>query len=223
MPSEILTQVEGTENKELPTTSDFLSLIPDAEDIVSTDKVKKIVRYVDEQGKELAKPTEISSGELKKTVDGATGDATYDPEFARVGAVSVPTIPNWEVKEVPDEVLQDQTVRYGDKDLEYTVVYQHHKTITTDSVQKTIRYVDEEGKELEKSDVFTSKELKKIVDDVTGEVTYEPETGTVGHGELLTIDNWEVKEVPDEVLQDQTVKYGDKDLEYTVVYKVKRR
>jgi len=217
--SEILTQVDGTENKDVPTASDYLSLIPDAEDTVSTDEVKKIVHFVDEEGNELVAPAEVSSGELKKIENGPTGTITYEPETATLGAVPVADIPNWEIKELPQEVFEEQTVKFGDDDLHYKVVYMHHKTISTDSVKKIVRYVDEEGNELAPATVFNSDELKKIVDDVTGAVSYEPESASLGHDPLPELANWEVKDLPEEVLQDQVVKFGDEDLEFTVVYR----
>ncbi len=217
--SEILTQVDGTENKDVPTASDYLSLIPDAEDTVSTDEVKKIVHFVDEEGNELVAPAEVSSGELKKIENGPTGTITYEPETGTLGAVPVADIPNWEIKELPQEVFEEQTVKFGDDDLHYKVVYMHHKTISTDSVKKIVRYVDEEGNELAPATVLNSDELKKIVDDVTGAVSYEPESASLGNGPLPELANWEVKDLPEEVLQDQVVKFGDEDLEFTVVYR----
>lgn len=135
--SEILTQVDGTENKDVPTASDYLSLIPDAEDTVSTDEVKKIVHFVDEEGNELVAPAEVSSGELKKIENGPTGTITYEPETATLGAVPVADIPNWEIKELPQEVFEEQTVKFGDDDLHYKVVYMHHKTISTIASKKS--------------------------------------------------------------------------------------
>lgn len=217
--SEILTQVDGTENKDVPTASDYLSLIPDAEDTVSTDEVKKIVHFVDEEGNELVAPAEVSSGELKKIENGPTGTITYEPETGTLGAVPVADIPNWEIKELPQEVFEEQTVKFGDDDLHYKVVYMHHKTISTDSVKKIVRYVDEEGNELAPATVLNSDELKKIVDDVTGAVSYEPESASLDHKPLPELANWEVKDLPEEVLQDQVVKFGDEDLEFTVVYR----
>lgn len=217
--SEILTQVDGTENKDVPTASDYLSLIPDAEDTVSTDEVKKIVHFVDEEGNELVAPAELSSGELKKIENGPTGTITYEPETGTLGAVPVADIPNWEIKELPQEVFEEQTVKFGDDDLHYKVVYMHHKTISTDSVKKIVRYVDEEGNELAPATVLNSDELKKIVDDVTGAVSYEPESASLGHDPLPKLANWEVKDLPEEVLQDQVVRFGDEDLEFTVVYR----
>ena len=217
--SEILTQVDGTENKDVPTASDYLSLIPDAEDTVSTDEVKKIVHFVDEEGNELVAPAEESSGDIKKIENGPTGTITYEPETGTLGAVPVADIPNWEIKELPQEVFEEQTVKFGDDDLHYKVVYMHHKTISTDSVKKIVRYVDEEGNELAPATVLNSDELKKIVDDVTGAVSYEPESASLDHKPLPELANWEVKDLPEEVLQDQVVKFGDEDLEFTVVYR----
>lgn len=57
------------------------------------------------------------------------------------------------------------------------------------------------------------------MDDVTGAVSYEPESASLGHDPLPELANWEVKDLPEEVLQDQVVKFGDEDLEFTVVYR----
>ncbi|WP_162253437.1 mucin-binding protein, partial [Paucilactobacillus oligofermentans] len=82
-----------------------------------------------------------------------------------------PVINGYTVTTNPTEATTDQTVKSGDTDTEYTVVYtKNASTTTTDTVNKTVHYVDADGNKL--ADDFTSSaDFTTSTDAVTGKTT----------------------------------------------------
>ncbi|WP_164509947.1 mucin-binding protein [Lacticaseibacillus porcinae] len=184
---------------------------------VESDTVTKTVQYVDEAGNTLA-PDYTDSVTIDQNTDAATGEVTYDPESASLGHQDNPTIKGYHVVTSPAEATTDQTVKFGDADTTYKVVYaKDAPTVESDTVSKTVHYVDEAGNPLA-TDYTDTATLTQSTDAATGVKTYDPATATLGHQANPTIKGYHVVVSPAEATTDQTVKFGDADATYKVVY-----
>ncbi|WP_390409337.1 mucin-binding protein [Lacticaseibacillus jixiensis] len=188
----------------------------------SLNSVTKTIHFVDENGDTL-KPDYTAQANFTKVVDDQTGDVSYGPETATLGHPEAQTleIPGYTLTNTPKEATTDQTVKYGDKNIEVTLVYKANSlTQSLSSVTKTIHFVDENGDKL-KDDFTAQANFTKVVDDQTGDVSYGPETATLSHpdAQTLEIPGYTLTNTPKEATTDQTVKYGDKNIEVTLVYK----
>ncbi|WP_172208035.1 mucin-binding protein, partial [Lactococcus hodotermopsidis] len=205
----------------LPQHSSVIDEFVDASTPNEEKTITKTIRYVavDENGKEeeLTK-SYIDSVVFKKIFDATTGKITYAPESAPLGFQELPEIKGYKVKTVPSGSEIESTVKFGDANINLTVVYEKlAPTVTTKTVTKTIHYVDENGKELATS-YTDSVTFTKTVDAVTDEVTYSPVSAKLGFQELPEIKGYKVKtaELGSEIKS--TVKFGDANINLTVVY-----
>ncbi|WP_191987992.1 mucin-binding protein, partial [Lacticaseibacillus baoqingensis] len=181
------------------------------------DTVTKTVHYVDQDGNTLA-PDYTDRANFTEVTDPVTGDKTYGPENAELTHQANPTIHGYHVVENPAEATTDQTVKFGDKDIEVTVVYDKNAPQQAlDTVTKTVHYVDQEGNTLA-PDYTDQANFTEVTDPVTGDKTYGPENDKLTHQANPTIHGYHVVENPAEATTDQTVKFGDNDVEVTVVY-----
>ncbi|WP_164509866.1 mucin-binding protein [Lacticaseibacillus porcinae] len=185
--------------------------------VTNFDKVTKTVQYVDQDGKMLAKAF-TAEANFTSTTDPVTGEKKYAPESATLGFQANPTIAGYTIVTSPAEATSDQTVQFGDGDLNYTVVYEKNPLVTNfDKVTKTVQYVDQAGKTLAKA--FTAEaNFTSTTDPVTGEKKYAPESATLGFQDNPKIAGYTVLTSPAEATSEQTVQFGDGDLNYTVVY-----
>ncbi|WP_461214322.1 mucin-binding protein [Lacticaseibacillus sp. GG6-2] len=181
------------------------------------DTVTKIIHYVDQDGHRLAKDfTEHVN--FTQVTDPVTGDVTSGPESAVLAKKANPTLAGYHVVDSPIEATTDQTVKFGDKDIEVTVVYDKNAPKQAlDTVTKTIHYVDQDGHQLAK-DFTEHVNFTQVTDPVTGDVTSGPESAVLAKKANPTLAGYHVVDSPIEATTDQTVKFGDKDIEVTVVY-----
>ena len=183
--------------------------------------VTKTIHYVDADGHALTGIADaVSHVNFSALHDTTTGLTIYGPESAQLAGVANPTIKGYTVDTARSDAAttQTQTVHYGDADLSYTVVYtKDAPKVETDTVTKTVHYVDAAGKQLADDYVVTA-EFTKSTDPITDAVTYTPITGTLGHQALPSVRGYHVVNSPAEATSDQTVQYGAADASYTVVY-----
>ncbi|WP_162253446.1 LPXTG cell wall anchor domain-containing protein, partial [Paucilactobacillus oligofermentans] len=183
----------------------------------TTDTVNKIVHYVDADGNQLANDF-TSSADFTSSTDAVTGKTTTTSTNDVLGHQANPVINGYTITTNPTEATTDQTVKSGDTDTEYTVVYtKNAPIITTDTVNKTVHYVDADGNKL--ADDFTSSaDFTTSTDAVTGKTTTSSTNDVLGHQVNPEIPGYTVTTNPAEATTDQTVKSGDTDAEYTVIY-----
>ena len=184
---------------------------------ITTDTVNKTVHYVDADGNKLADDF-TSSADFTTSTDAVTGVATTTPVSDVLGHQANPVMNGYTITTNPAAATTDQTVKSGDADTEYTVIYtKNAPTITTDTVNKTVHYVDADGNKI--ADDFTSSaDFTTSIDAVTGKTTTTSTNDVLGHQANPEIPGYTVTTNPTEATTDQTVKSGDADTEYTVIY-----
>ena len=181
------------------------------------DSVTKTVHYVDQDGNTIA-PDYTTQANFTEITDPVTGEKSYGPETGKLGYQDNPVLKGYHVVTSPAEATSTQTVKFGDADESYTVVYNKDTpAFAMDSVTKTVHYVDQDGKTIA-PDYTTQANFTEITDPVTGEKSYGPETGKLGYQENPTIKGYHVVTSPAEATSTQTVKFGDADETYTVIY-----
>lgn len=93
----------------------------------STKTIKKTVHYQTADGKKLADDYTTSVSFIEtQTKDSITGEVTttYDKDSDNLSYQSNPKIKGYQVVTNPDGAESNQTVKFGDKDIELTVVYE---------------------------------------------------------------------------------------------------
>ncbi|KRK33443.1 mucin-binding protein [Loigolactobacillus bifermentans] len=184
---------------------------------MNLDTVTKTVHYVDQDGKTIA-PDYTSHANITELIDPVTGDKTYGPATSTVAGQDNPTLTGYHVVTNPAGATTNETVEFGDADLEYTVVYNKNTPkMNLDTVTKTVHYVDQDGQTIA-PDYTSHANITELIDPVTGEKTYGPATSTVGGQDNPTLTGYHVVTNPAGATTNETVEFGDADLEYTVVY-----
>jgi LPXTG-motif cell wall-anchored protein len=185
---------------------------------MSLDTVTKTVHYVDQAGNTIA-PDYVSQANITRSTDPVTGQYAYGPATATVGSQTNPTITGYHVVNSPAAATRTATIVYfGDADLDYTVVYNKDTpAMNLDTVTKIVHYVDQAGNTLAPDYVSTAN-ITEITDPVTGEKTYGPVEATVDGQKNPEITGYHVVTNPVGANTDETVHFGDADLDYTVVY-----
>ncbi|WP_461214321.1 LPXTG cell wall anchor domain-containing protein [Lacticaseibacillus sp. GG6-2] len=118
----------------------------------------------------------------------------------------------------PKGATANETVKYGDADLSYTVVYQVNAPAQQlDTVTKTVHYVDTEGNPLV-ADFTDHANFTELTDALTGAKSYGPASATLGYQDNPVISGYHIVANPAGATANETVKFGDADLTYTVVY-----
>ncbi|QGG60268.1 MucBP domain-containing protein [Loigolactobacillus bifermentans] len=185
--------------------------------VIAQDTVTKTVHYQTSDGTSLADDY-TAHADFTSSTDPVTDDVTYTPSDAVLGHQANPAIKGYHVVTSPAEATTDQTVTFGDQDEIYTVVYEKDAPeITKDTVTKTVHYQTSDGTSLA-DDYTVHADFTASTDPVTDDVTYTPADAVLGHQVNPVIKGYHVVTSPAEATTDQTVKFGDQDQTYIVVY-----
>lgn len=114
---------------------------------IDTGTITKTVKYQDNHGNTLA-PDFKDSVIITKSTDAVTDEVTYSPETAVLGFQTNPTIEGYRVIINPNGSTTSQTVKYGDSDEVFTVIYAPDYSMSSKTSNETIHYVDQNGKEV---------------------------------------------------------------------------
>ncbi|WP_125572074.1 MucBP domain-containing protein [Lacticaseibacillus songhuajiangensis] len=199
-----------------PTQNTAVSYMKNAP-TTATDTVTKTVQYRDADGNSLA-PDYAVSADFTSSTDAVTGQVSYNPERAVLGYQQNPVVKGYHVVTSPEGASSEQTVKFGDADELYTVVYVKDAPIVTmDTVTKTVHYTDQEGNTLA-PDYTVRVTFTESADPVTGVKTYSPASGILGYQRNPLIAGFHVSSSASEATSEQTARFGDDDAVYIVVY-----
>ena len=91
---------------------------------VTTDVITKTIHYVDQDGNKIAPDFSVVTPEITQSIDAVTGDATYSPSETAILAGQVnPEIKGYTIKTSPEGAETDSNVKFGDADIDLTVIY----------------------------------------------------------------------------------------------------
>ncbi|WP_407892804.1 mucin-binding protein [Lacticaseibacillus sp. N501-2] len=180
---------------------------------VQTGTITKTVHYTDEAGNTVA-PDQTVSTPVSASTDAATGEVTYTD--GTLAGIADPAPKGYHVLTDSSEATSAQTVQFGDANEEYTVTYaKDAPTVQNGTITKTVHYTDEAGHTVA-PDQTVSTPVSSSTDAVTGEVTYTDGT-LVGIADPAP-KGYHILTDSAEATSAQTVRYGDSNEEYTVVY-----
>ena len=152
------------------------------------------------------------------STDAVTGTKTTTPTTDSLGHQANPVLTGYTVTSNPTEATTDQTVKNGDTNVDITVVYtKNAPTVTTNTITKTVHYVDADGNKLAE-DYISSVMFNTSTDALIGDTTTTPSSDTLSHQENPTIEGYTLTTNPAEATTDQIVTSGDANVDVTVVY-----
>ncbi|QHF55146.1 mucin-binding protein [Streptococcus sp. DAT741] len=146
------------------------------EESVDSKEVTRIIKYVNENGDEVAPSvTQKAVFNRKRMTNKVTGEKTYgnwETEKTVWEAINTPVLENYTTTQTE---IAEKTVSPDSTDSVETVTYLPTSSQTTENktVSRTIKYVDRDGKEIAPSTTQTVNFTRTVsTNDVTGEKTY---------------------------------------------------